>query len=166
MNKTLSIMIPVATLIISRVANTAAAESLELTGGVTRIDTSSGWPSFVTLQGGTILAVRGREARASKDGGKTWSTPKPFVAHLKMGSKAILRLNSAVGLLDPGAITGHVGIKEFVGEIPFDYASADYPNIHFLKDTILLHYDRNPKFGPKAGAYWTLRIFRIEDLYE
>ncbi|GIT28671.1 MAG: hypothetical protein Ct9H300mP1_07170 [Planctomycetaceae bacterium] len=54
-------------------------------------------------------------------------------------------------LLNPREITGHVAIKKFVGEIPTDFSSADYPNIHFHKDTILLHYDRNLKFGPKRG---------------
>ena len=92
----------------------------------------------------------------SKDEGKTWTHAKTlFRSHLP-----------AVGLLDPGPVTGHVGIRPFVGEIPSDFASADYPNIHFYKDTILFHYDRNPKFGPKAGAYWTLRIFPITNLYE
>ena len=416
MNRISSMKLAVATLIIFHSVIACADKSLELTGGITRVDVCGGWPSFVTLNDGTILAVRRREARASTDGGKTWSKPRPFVAHPKMGIKAILRLNSgklgvvlvrvegipnvghdaenfrqmtvsfatsadegrtwsgavqmnrynmhgtphidtliqtskgrlilpvrtyftasrkikpggaygivkgerrriaghttypeidisfcylsddegktwrksqgfifgwdhgqglgsfpcdepvavelkdsrilmmcrttigqlyrvysndggenwsapepaglasayapcmirripqtgdlviiwnqasreeiwngyernrlsvaiskdegkswthaktlfrshvpAVGLLDPGPVTGHVAIKEFVGEIPIDYASADYPNIHFHTDSILLHYDRNPKFGPKAGAYWTLRIFRIGDLYE
>ena len=92
----------------------------------------------------------------SKDEGQTWTHAKTlFRSHLP-----------AVGLLDPGPITGHVAIKEFVGEVPTDFATADYPNIHFQQKTILLHYDRNPKFGPQAGAYWTLRIFPIEDLYK
>ena len=92
----------------------------------------------------------------SKDEGKTWTHAKTlFRSHLPV-----------VGLLDPGPITGHVAIRPFVGDIPSDFASADYPNIHFYKDTVLFHYDRNPKFGPKAGAYWTLRIFPISKLYE
>ena len=91
----------------------------------------------------------------SKNEGKTWTHAKTlFRSHLPV-----------VGLLDPGPITGHVAIKPFVGSIPNDFASADYPNIHFHKDTVLFHYDRNPKFGPKRGAYWTLRILSVEDLY-
>ena len=62
-------------------------------------------------------------------------------------------------------MTGHVAIRAFVGEIPTDFASADYPNIQFHGDNILVHYDRNPKFGPQAGAYWTLRVFPITALY-
>ena len=92
----------------------------------------------------------------SRDDGKTWTRCRTvFRSHLP-----------AVGLLNPGEFTGHVAIKKFVGEIPTDFSSADYPNIHFHKDTILLHYDRNLKFGPKRGAYWTLKVFRISDLYE
>ena len=407
--------IAIAALMLLQSANANADKSLELTGGITRVDACGGWPSFVTLKDGTILAVRGDQARSSTDGGQTWTRPQPFIAHRKMGIKAILRLNSgklgvvlvrvggipnvgydaenfreitvafatstdegktwsdavrmnryntdgaphvdtliqthtgrlilpvrigftastkvssgaygivdgvrrkiaghttypeidvafcylsddegrtwrksqgfifgwnranglgcfpcdepvavelkdgrilmmcrttigqlyrvysndggenwgvpepsglaaayapcmirripqtgdlvilwnqasreeirsgyernrlsvaiskdegqtwthaktlfrshlpAVGLLDPGPITGHVAIKEFVGEVPTDFATADYPNIHFQQKTILLHYDRNPKFGPQAGAYWTLRIFPIEDLYK
>ena len=87
--------------------------------------------------------------------GKTWTHAKTlFRSHLP-----------AVGLLDPGPVTGHVGIRLFVGEIPSDFASGDYPNIHFHDDEALFHYDRNPKFGKGAGAYWTLRIFPIEALY-
>ena len=91
----------------------------------------------------------------SKDEGKTWTHAKTlFRSHLP-----------AVGLLDPGPVTGHVGIRPFVGEIPNDFASGDYPNIHFHDDEVLFHYDRNPKFGKGAGAYWTLRILPIEELY-
>ncbi|MFH0964651.1 MAG: sialidase family protein, partial [Planctomycetota bacterium] len=87
----------------------------------------------------------------SQDEGETWIHAKTiFRSHLP-----------AVGLLDPGPVTGWVGVKPFVGEIPLDFASADYPNIAFNGDDVLFHYDRNPKFGPKAGAYWTLRIFPI-----
>jgi len=90
----------------------------------------------------------------SKDEGKTWTHAKTlFRSHLP-----------AVGLLDPGPVTGHVAIKPFVGEVPVDFATADYPNIHFHGDSVLFHYDRNPKF--LGGAYWTLRIFPIEKLYE
>tara|TARA_B100000686_G_scaffold331009_1_gene393983 strand:- start:360 stop:653 length:294 start_codon:yes stop_codon:yes gene_type:complete len=91
-----------------------------------------------------------------KNEGKTWKHAKTlFRNHLP-----------AVGLLKPSKVNGHITIRKFVGKIPGDFASADYPNIHFHKDTILLHYDRNPKFGPKAGAYWTLRIFPVADLYK
>ena len=90
----------------------------------------------------------------SKDEGKTWVHAKTlFRSHLP-----------AVGLLDPGPVTGHVGIRSFVGEVPEDFATADYPNITFHGDNILIHYDRNPKF--LGGAYWTLRIFPISKLYE
>ena len=92
----------------------------------------------------------------SKDEGRTWQHVKTlFRSHLP-----------AVGLLDPGPFRGHVAIKPFLGEIPIDFATADYPNIHFHEDTVLFHYDRNPKFGPEAGAYWTLKIFPISDLYK
>jgi len=89
----------------------------------------------------------------SKDEGKTWTHAKTlFRSHLP-----------AVGLLDPGPVTGHVGIKPFVGELPVDFATGDYPNITFHGDNVLFYYDRNPKF--LGGAYWTLRIFPIEALY-
>ena len=92
----------------------------------------------------------------SKDEGKTWLHARTlFRSHVP-----------AVGLLKPTEITGHIAIKDFVGEVPSDYATADYPNIHFYNDTILLHYDRNPRFGPQAGAYWTLRIFPTAALYK
>lgn len=92
----------------------------------------------------------------SQDEGRTWKQGKTlFRSHLP-----------AVGLLNPSPVTGHVAIRAFVGEIPTDFASADYPNIHFHGDNILVHYDRNPKFGPEAGAYWTLRVFPITALYK
>ena len=92
----------------------------------------------------------------SQDEGRTWKQGKTlFRSHLP-----------AVGLLNPSPVTGHVAIRAFVGEIPTDFASADYPNIHFHGDNILVHYDRNPKFGPQAGAYWTLRVFPITALYK
>jgi sialidase-1 len=90
----------------------------------------------------------------SKDEGRSWSHAKTlFRSHLP-----------AVGLMKPGPVTGNIGIRPFVGELPRDFATADYPNIHFHGDDVLLHYDRNPKF--LGGAYWTLRIFPISALYE
>ena len=90
----------------------------------------------------------------SKDEGKTWTHAKTlFRSHLP-----------AVGLIDPGPVAGHVGIRPFVGELPKDFATADYPNMHFHGENVLLHYDRNPKF--LGGAYWTLRIFPVAKLYE
>ena len=90
----------------------------------------------------------------SKDDGQTWTHAKTlFRSHLP-----------DVGLIPAEPVTGHIGIAPFVGELPKDYATADYPNIHFHEDKVWFHYDRNPKF--LGGAYWTLRIFPIQALYE
>ena len=92
--------------------------------------------------------------RISKDEGQTWTHARTlFRSHVP-----------AVGLLDPGPVTGQVGLKSYVGELPRDYATADYPNIHFHGDEIWFHYDRNPRFI--GGAYWTLRILPVGALYE
>tara|TARA_B100000029_G_scaffold330060_1_gene322341 strand:- start:2160 stop:2996 length:837 start_codon:yes stop_codon:yes gene_type:complete len=272
MTKTPILTIAALSLLVLLSASTSAGEPLELSARITRVDACGGWPSFVTLKDGSILAVRGDRARTSADDGKTWRKSRgfifgwdhgkrlgcfpcdePVVIELKDGrilmmcrttigqlyrvysddggenwgppepsglasayapcmirripttgdlviiwnqasheeirngyernrlsiaispddgktwtrGRTVFRSHlPAVGLLNPGEITGHVAIKKFVGEIPTDFSSADYPNIHFHKDTILLHYDRNLKFGPKRGAYWTLKVFRISDLYE
>jgi len=71
--------------------------------------------------------------------------------------------NPPVGLPEPGPVTGHIAIKSFVGELPDDYATADYPKTHFHDKNVRIRYDRNPRF--LGGAYWTLRIFRIGELY-
>jgi Neuraminidase (sialidase) len=90
----------------------------------------------------------------SKDDGKTWQHAKTlFRSHLP-----------AVGLIKPGPVQGHIGMKPFVGELPRDFATGDYPNVHIHGDNILIHYDRNPKY--LDGAYWTLHIFPIAKLYE
>ncbi len=90
----------------------------------------------------------------SKDEGATWTHARTlFRSHVP-----------AVGLLKPGPVTGNIAIKSYVGELPNDYATADYPNIHFHGDEIWFHYDRNPRF--LGGAYWTLRILPISALYE
>ena len=80
-------------LLVTLSSNTLAAP-VEFSGGITRVGVCGGWPSFVTLKDGTILAVRGTHSRTSKDGGKTWSRPKPFKVPKHSGVKAILRLNS------------------------------------------------------------------------
>jgi len=51
-----------------------------------------------------------------------------------------------------------------LGEMPESYATADYPNIHFHEDNILISYDHNP-WHPPAGI-WTLRILPVAELYE
>jgi len=90
----------------------------------------------------------------SKDDAKTWEHAKTlFRSHVP-----------AVGLLKPGPVAGHIGMKPFVGELPRDFATGDYPNAHIHGDNILIHYDRNPKF--LGGAYWTLHIFPLSALYE
>lgn len=90
----------------------------------------------------------------SKDEGRSWTHAKTlFRSHVP-----------AVGLIPPEPVTSHIGIKPFVGALPRDFATADYPNIHFHGDEVWFHYDRNPRF--LGGAYWTLRIFPVHQLYE
>ena len=53
--------------------------------------------------------------------------------------------------------------KEWLGTMPDNYAPADYPNITFHGENILISYDHNP-WNPGSGI-WTLRILPIEELY-
>ena len=81
--------------------------SFELPRGVVKIDVIGGWPKFVTLKDGTLLAIDGNDRRESHDGGNTWSKPlSVFDEQGRTGGiRAAIRLNS--GKL--GVVTGRVG---------------------------------------------------------
>lgn len=89
----------------------------------------------------------------SQDEGQTWTHAKTLF-HNNV---------PAVGLLEPPPPVWQRP-QEWLGEMPESYATADYPNIHFHEDNILISYDHNP-WHPPAGI-WTLRILPVAELYE
>ena len=84
-----------------------ANTSSELPQGKVVIDVIGGWPKFVTLRDGTILALNGNDRRESRDGGQSWSKPEPMIAEevREGGVRSAIRLNS--GKL--GVVTARVG---------------------------------------------------------
>ena len=74
----------------------AGNPSLELTGGFTSVNKVMGWPSFVNLNDGTVLAGRGHTWTRSSDGGRTWSAKEERTActEVRGGIRSLIRLKS------------------------------------------------------------------------
>ena len=83
----------------------------------------------------------------SKDNGETWT-------HFKTIASEPLK---PVGRIQ--APPGHVRPPEWLGKMPDNYATVDYPNIAFSGDYVLITYNYNPStrstsFGPSGGSLW------------